>query len=83
MKLPMRRERRTSDLFLPQEKEKGDDPLRDPIERATHLDGNVRLVIRSRNVTTGVAQRAQVDWSLADLDRAIEMLTFIRKELSQ
>lgn len=75
------REQRHTDLFLPPSLRKGDEPDKHPIERATHLDGNVRMVVRSRMQSHRQVLRHQVDWTLDDLERAIEMLTYIRDSL--
>lgn len=81
MKTEHVRQLRHTDLFLPPQLESGDDPETHPIERATHLDGNIRLVLRSRMTARGGTVRAQMDWTLADVTRAIKMLSFIASQL--
>lgn len=79
-----RRERRAFDLFLPPVAKAGDRPGQHPIERVTLVEGNARLVLRSRPQTEGASAqpRSVVDWNLSDIGEAIEMLEYLRGEIA-
>lgn len=68
------RELRTTDLIVPTPRQKFE-----PIERATFFEGNTRLNLCGR----GRVEKAQLDWTIEDIDRAIAFLDFLRMELTR